>query len=123
MKERWLDLVNIYQYEDNLKYFYAQSPKDGEKEILYQIYYYVPNGQKFKANKGKKVPLPNNPICAEVPLKASLHKHLHQLMLGTLWTKEIAWPASSISPPTASGPLAQDENLIEQTVVVLLPTE
>jgi hypothetical protein len=43
--------------------------------------------------------------------------------LGTLRTKEIAWPATSISPPTASEPLAQDENLTEQTVGVLLPTE
>lgn len=65
--------------------------------------------------------LPNNQVCVGAPPKASLRKHSHQLMWGRLWTKEIAWPASSISPPTASVPLARDENLTEQTIGGLLP--
>ena len=69
----------------------------------------------------KEISLPNNHVYAETPLKASLHEHPHQLVLGRQWTKEIAWPASSVSPPTASEQLARDENLTEQTIEELLP--
>lgn len=69
----------------------------------------------------KEISLPDNQVCAEAPLKASPHKHPHRLVLGRQWTKEIAWPASSVSPPTASEPLARDENLTVQTIGVLLP--
>lgn len=69
----------------------------------------------------KEISLPNNQVCAEAPLKASVHEHPHQLVLGRQWTEEIAWPASLVSPPTASDQLAPDENLTEQTIWELLP--
>ncbi|CAB4290445.1 unnamed protein product [Prunus armeniaca] len=69
----------------------------------------------------KEISLPNSQVCAEAPLKAALHEHPHQLVLGGQWTKETAWPASLVSPPTASEPLARDENLTEQAIQELLP--
>lgn len=38
----------------------------------------------------KEIMLPENQVYAEVPLKASLHKNLHQPALGILQTMETA---------------------------------
>lgn len=41
-----------------------------------------PEKKRVKIKILKEISLPNNQVCAEAPLRASLHKHPRQLVLG-----------------------------------------